>query len=207
MASPIIGLFGGAFDPPHLGHVRLAALASAYLDALWVVPAGVPVHRRLSGYASASKRLRWLRAALSPWPRVRVWDYELRRKQPTPTMITLRAAKALRPDARWVIVLGEDAFAGLARWVDWPAHAELAAFLVFARAGAPRAVAPAPLRMQALDAWRADVGTVARVEAELPRVSATELRARLQRRDPAALVWLPACVRESIWQAYAKEAR
>ena len=207
MRRPAIGIFGGAFDPPHLGHVRLVAAALAFLSELWVVPAGVPVHRRLSGRATGRRRLAWLRAALAPWPRACVWDYEVRRDAPTPTIATLEAARARRPEARWVVVLGEDAFAGLARWVDWPRHAGLAAFLVFARAHARPAPAPEPLRMRPPERWRAEPGTATRVGARLPDVSATRLRAMLARRDPRALVWLPACVRESVWQAYAEEAR
>ena len=57
-----IGLFGGSFDPPHLGHKALvdAALQELNLDEVWVIPVGLPVHRQLSGKATPEQRLFWL---------------------------------------------------------------------------------------------------------------------------------------------------
>ncbi len=82
-----IGLFGGSFDPPHIGHVALveAALDALGLHAVWVIPAGFPVHRILSDHVTPEQRLYWMRSIFSANERVKVLDWEVASDEPTPS--------------------------------------------------------------------------------------------------------------------------
>jgi len=73
-----IGIFGGSFDPPHLGHKALveAALLELELDGVWVLPVGVPVHRELTSYISAKQRLLWVEKMFAGMEGVEVFDWE-----------------------------------------------------------------------------------------------------------------------------------
>jgi nicotinate-nucleotide adenylyltransferase len=198
-----IGLFGGSFDPPHLGHLELArvALDRLPLARLWVIPAGRPVHRRLSGCASAEQRLDWLTRMFEHWPAVNVLDWEVRADHPVPTIETLRRVHAAQPDTSPVLLLGADAFAGMRDWVDYPAHARLCDVAVFARAGVASARLPEWREVPAAELAQPGAGRVTFVDAELPDVSATGLRERAARGESLSGL-APECVREDIERAY-----
>jgi len=205
----LVAWFGGAFDPPHLGHRAIVAALCRGFDEVWVAPAGVPVHRTLSGCGGAAERARWTKQALvNPFPRARLWDFELRRDEPTPTIESLRALAKLRAGAVLVVVLGADAFANLASWVAWPAHAALASFVVVPRSDRPMPEAPEPLVWRRWQDWRrAPVpGAAIAWPVRTPRVAAHELRAQLARKDARALGWIPAAIREEVWQAWQKKS-
>lgn len=180
----MIGLFGGSFDPPHLGHDALvrAALIQLALDEVWVIPAGIPVHRELSGRASGQCRLEWLHSMFADEPRVRVLDWEVRRDMPTPTIETLRRVHREHPALTPLWLMGMDAFAGLEQWVEYPAHQQLCNVAVFTRQGAAHAAVPPGWTEIDIADWRPDgvaaAGHVVMLEAELPDVSATEVRRR-----------------------------
>ena len=202
-----IGLFGGSFDPPHVGHVALAraALARLPLDAVWVMPAGRPVHRALSGRADAETRLTWLQAVFADEPRIRVLDWEARADHPVPTIETLRRLHEQCPEVAPVLLLGADAFAGMPGWVDYPAHARLCDVAVFARAGS-RAPMPPPMppewrRVTAAELASPGAGRAVFVDAALPDVSATAVRQRAARGESLAGL-VPECVRAAIERAY-----
>lgn len=205
-AGTPIGIFGGSFDPPHLGHVALvhAALTTLELPEVWVVPAGLPVHRQLSGCADAATRLHWLRRIFADEKRVKVLDWEAKATKPTPTIATLRRIRRQFPDVLPLLLMGEDAFAGLASWVDYPAHQQLCAVAVFPRDArwlpplkGWRRVSPA--------AWRREpaTGCVIRIGAALPDISATRLRAMAGAQQSLRDL-VPACVQGAIEQHYRK---
>ena len=87
------GLFGGAFDPPHLGHLALAeaALERFALERLVVIPTGVAPHKRLE--TPAELRLRLAEAAFAGLPRTEVSRWELDRGTPSYSLETVRWAR------------------------------------------------------------------------------------------------------------------
>lgn len=116
-----VGLYGGAFDPPHCAHVALAqaAVAQLGLDVLYIIPTGQPwmKQRRLS---ASGHRLAMAQRAFTHLPRVQVDDCELQRSGTTYTIDTLRALQA-RPahagqNVDWFLVMGEDLLHTLPQW-------------------------------------------------------------------------------------------
>ncbi|RMH61609.1 MAG: nicotinate (nicotinamide) nucleotide adenylyltransferase [Zetaproteobacteria bacterium] len=193
MTPRIIGLFGGSFDPPHLGHLALAraALAEAYVDQVWFVPVGRPVHRRLSGVADGAQRLRWVERMIEGEKNMRVWDWEVRQSAPVPAIETLRAFAQAYPQDRAVWLLGADALAGLPRWVGYPEHQRYCDLLVFARAGwaRPRIEGWHEVDRASWPLCRGGGHVCYVLDARLPAISSTEVRARLSAgRDVAGLV-------------------
>jgi len=184
-----IGLFGGSFDPPHMGHVALveAGLDVMGLDEVWVIPA-LPVHRELSGRADAAMRLRWLEMIFEANSRVKVLDWEIRRERPTAMVETLREFADRQVVVPW-LMLGADAWAGLAGWREYPAHQGLCNVAVFARQGLDRVSVPVPDWQQVdMQDWRRceNSGHMLYVSAELPDVSATALRRDIMKTEELA---------------------
>jgi nicotinate-nucleotide adenylyltransferase len=101
-----LGVFGGEFDPPHLGHLAVARIAcdQLELDGLLIVPAGTPPHRTASG-TPAELRYRMAELAFEGEPRIEVSRIELDRDGPSYTVDTLRS---LAGDGALVLVLGAD---------------------------------------------------------------------------------------------------
>ena len=105
-----LGLFGGTFDPPHVGHLAVARdVADALeLDRLIWIPAGTPPHKAPAGVTPGSLRLEMVRAAVASDPRFRVSDTELLRDGPSFTVDTLRELSSQHPGAELFLVLGAD---------------------------------------------------------------------------------------------------
>jgi len=115
-----IGLFGGAFDPPHNTHVGLAAAALAQLDLaeLRIFPTGDAWHKDRT-LSPAADRLAMARLAFGALPRVVVDDREVQRAGPTYTLDTLRELQREFPSAQPVLIMGSDQAAALPRWRGW----------------------------------------------------------------------------------------
>ena len=130
-----IGVFGGAFDPPHNAHVALAraAIAEAGLDLLHVVPTGQAWHKPRT-LSAPEHRLAMTRLAFEGMAQVLVDDREIRRDGPSYTIDTLEALQAEQPGAQLALVLGADQFAALRQWHRWQDVAALAMIFVACRA-------------------------------------------------------------------------
>jgi len=135
-----IGVFGGTFDPPHLGHLALAEWAREELglDRVLFVPAGVPPHKR-TARSSPARRLAMTRLAVRGNSAFRAEPLETRRRGPSYTVDTLRALAARHPGAKLWLLVGADTYATIAEWREPAEIARLASVAVAARPGAPRA--------------------------------------------------------------------
>lgn len=131
-----LGVFGGTFDPVHVGHlaIALAALESAKLDRVVFVPARRSPLKDREPSASAADRLAMLEAATRDEPRFAVSRIELDREGPSYTVDTL---EALRAEGQLFLILGSDALADLERWRFPDRIRALATILVARRPGAP----------------------------------------------------------------------
>ena len=132
-----IGIYGGTFNPPHLGHLTAARTAFELLklDKLYLIPAAVPPHKPLPpGSPDAAERLELTRLAgeqLGLGDRVETLDIELRREGKSYTSDTLRELHAQHPEDELWLLMGTDMFLTLHTWHEPEvifAHAGVAAF-------------------------------------------------------------------------------
>lgn len=183
-----IGIFGGTFDPIHIGHLRLALelKQQLQLDEMHLLPCYLPPHRANPG-ASARQRVEMLQLALQDCTELQLDERELQRDQPSYTVDTLRHLRAeLGAEVSISLCMGMDSFAALASWHEWQQLIRLAHIVVVERPGynLPEVGALAELvRRHGADttalsaaAW----GALVVVAPRLLPVSATEIRALLR---------------------------
>ncbi len=135
MNGPLrIGLFGGAFDPPHRAHVALArqALGQLRLDSLRVMPTGQAWHKARA-LTDASHRLAMARLAFAEVPGAVVDDRETRREGPSYTVDTLRELQAEHAGARLFLVIGADQARAFDTWREAGEITRLATICVAGR--------------------------------------------------------------------------
>ena len=176
-----IGIFGGTFNPPHIGHVR-AAQASARelkLDRLLVIPDFLPPHKDLApGSPDGEERLRLCRIAFGGIKKCRVSDMELKRGGRSYTVDTLPRVRETYPQARLYLLMGTDMLLCFEEWREFEEILSMATLAVFARGeGEERQIAAASenLRLR----YGANVKTV---KLEETVASSTEIRALLPQR-------------------------
>jgi nicotinate-nucleotide adenylyltransferase len=163
-----IGIFGGTFDPPHIGHLVAAvdAQQALDLDVVLLVVASVPWQKVDSrAISAAADRLAMVEAAVADTPRLEVSDVELRREGPSYTADTLADLRRAEPDADLFVILGDDAASGFTTWERYEEVAREATLVVVDRPGHP---APVDERF----AW-------VRVDIPELEISSTELRDRV----------------------------
>ena len=131
-----LALFGGTFDPVHLGHLRVASetAAALKLPEVRLIPSKAPVHRTEPG-ATGEQRLAMLRLAVAGTPGLAVDDRELNRDTPSYTVLTLESLRAEFPLRPLLWLIGVDAFVHINHWYEWPRLFELAHFVVLNRPG------------------------------------------------------------------------
>ena len=116
-----IGIFGGSFDPVHLGHVRLAEkiLRAHALDRLFFVPVKRSPFKSAAPIAPAKDRLAMLRLAAGGMRGVQVSRCELNRPAPSYTIHTVKFFRKKFPKAELFLVMGKDARNRFKRWRSW----------------------------------------------------------------------------------------
>ncbi|MDJ0928453.1 MAG: nicotinate-nucleotide adenylyltransferase [Gammaproteobacteria bacterium] len=131
------GIYGGTFDPVHIGHLRTALelLQALALTEIRFIPASEPPHREPT-QAPAAVRMRMLEAALAGQPGFVLDDRELQRQGPSYTVDTLESLRAEQPQRSLALILGMDAFAGLMDWHRWEQLFDHAHLIVMHRPGA-----------------------------------------------------------------------
>ena len=170
-----IGLYGGAFDPPHTGHLALAncAIEQLQLDMLYVLPTGDAWHKARS-LSAAPHRLAMAQHNFASCDKVTVDDREIRREGPTFTVDTLSELKEQHQGALFFIVMGADQAQQFQTWKLWQQIAANATLAV-----APRASSSQSQRLT--DEWhnQHQVKTV-RLNMPLKMLSATDIRSRIR---------------------------
>lgn len=193
VSKPRIGVFGGAFDPPHNAHVALARAALAQLDLveLRVFPTGQAWHKARA-LSAAQDRLAMTQLAFAGMARTLVDPREMLRSGPTYTLDTLRDLQQERPGAQLVLIMGADQATSLTRWHGWEEILSIAIISVAFRATTTGSTGGnAPPILPALPPG-------ARFESlELPAmdISATDLRSRAARGEDLSRLVPPAVAR------------
>lgn len=129
-----VGVFGGAFDPPHNGHLALvqAALTHLALDELRILPTGQPWHKA-ARTTPAAHRLAMARLAFGDRPGVVLDERELRRDGPTYTVDTLETLCREQPGVELVLLIGADQARAFGHWHRWADILRLATISVATR--------------------------------------------------------------------------
>ncbi len=189
-AGPVrrLGILGGTFDPPHVGHVALAetALRELALDRLLVVVVGTPPHKHVE--TDAETRFRLAQAAFATIQNVEVSRHELEREGPSYTLETARWARSAYGDGV-VFVVGADEFADFLMWRDPNGVLEHARLAVATRPGYER---------DRLEEVRGRLHRPARVvyfELMPIPISSRDIRARVGRGQPIDDLVPPAVAR------------
>ncbi len=131
-----IGVYGGSFNPPHLGHVRAAQACKEALglDRVLVIPASIPPHKQMaSGSPAAMERFRLTQLAFSQLPGFEVLDMELRREGKSYTVDTIRALKAQYEQSDLFLMMGTDMFLSFQDWYRPEEIAKNARLVCFSR--------------------------------------------------------------------------
>ena len=114
-----IGIYGGSFNPPHVGHIQAAkqAVHALQLSKLYVIPAGVAPHKELPPNSpTPEQRLQMLRIALADCPNVEVSAMELERQGASYTYETVLTLKQQHPEDELVLLMGTDMFLSFPTW-------------------------------------------------------------------------------------------
>ncbi len=142
-----IALFGGTFDPVHLGHLLLAESAriAHRLDRVIFLPAGIPPHK-LKATASPADRSQMLRLAISANPFFQVSDWEIRQKRVVYTYETLEHFRQQYPRDTLYFIVGTDMLKTLPQWKKGTRLLKQCTFLAAERPEVPWARVPAVIR-------------------------------------------------------------
>lgn len=192
-----VGIYGGSFNPPHMGHVfmTLMTLMTQPLDEVWVVPCGShPVKDTLAPFRH---RVQMCRRAFGRLADVRVTTVESVLPEPSYTVKTLQAIQEARPDLELYYIIGGDIVEDLPDWKEAEGLSDLARLIVVPRQGHPIIDAPPELG----DYIKVDVGF------DLPALSSTHLK-KMLRRDAPIEGFVDQDVHEQIqrWSIYDSEA-
>jgi nicotinate-nucleotide adenylyltransferase len=169
-----LGIFGGTFDPPHVGHLIVAddVAAALGLDRVIFVPAGTHPLKGTSVEAPGSIRLEMIAAATDGSELFVVDDREVQRGGPSYTVDTLAEIAAQQPGAELFLLVGSDILAELHRWRQVDEIVELARITVMTRAGVD------------LDQPPADTLEARRVEVTHVAISSSDVRDRIRMGQP-----------------------
>jgi nicotinate-nucleotide adenylyltransferase len=188
VSSPVVGVFGGTFDPIHLAHLAIAQafIRETGLNQLRLIPAGEPYHRADECTASAEHRLKMVQLAIADQPAMQADDREIRRNRPSYTIETLEEIRTeIGSQAPLWFLIGSDSLQRLDTWKRWPELFELAHLAVAMRPGFTEQDLPAPILQQ----WQtrqsgripnsSASGTIQRLVMPPLELSASAIRASL----------------------------
>ena len=193
----LLGLYGGTFDPVHLGHIHAArsVCRALGLSKVQLILAARPGHRGAPD-SSVEHRWRMLQLACAAYEELVADDSEIRRHGRSYTVSTLTHVHERFPGSIPCWILGQDSFATLPSWHRWQELLSLCNLIVVDRPGLqlqePEAVR-ALCALHETQAFRPDVlGQIVRLDLPMQDISATQIRGIISRGgDPAHLLAAP----------------
>jgi nicotinate-nucleotide adenylyltransferase len=134
-----VGIFGGAFNPPHVAHLIVAETVRDQfgLDRVLWVPAGQPPHKQAELLAPAARRLDMVRLAIAGNPHFEVSEVELRRNGLSYTAETVAALQDKAPQTHFSLIIGGDSWRQFDRWYRPDEILSRVEVIVYERPGAP----------------------------------------------------------------------
>lgn len=134
-----IGLFGGTFDPPHIGHIELAkkVLADFNLSKIVFLPAGNPPHKQGVKKTDKLHRYEMIKMATEGISRFEVSDFDIKNEKPNYSYITIDYFKKYYKDDEIFFIIGADSFRDLPLWKNYRELLTMCTFIVVPRPGVP----------------------------------------------------------------------
>ncbi|MCE7794178.1 nicotinate-nucleotide adenylyltransferase [Salipaludibacillus sp. CUR1] len=148
-----VGLLGGTFDPPHLGHLIMAeeARLKKKLDEIWWMPNHIPPHKKLASGISEQDRIKLVAKAAELHPAYRLCTLEMERSGPSYTVDTVRLLQKEYSNKQFYFIMGGDSLNNFHKWYKYDQLKEMIPFIVISRPGFLISDADAPSRMTVLD--------------------------------------------------------
>ncbi|CAM2975167.1 nicotinate (nicotinamide) nucleotide adenylyltransferase [Helicobacter burdigaliensis] len=178
-----IAVFGGSFDPPHLGHLEIIknALATLEIDRLFVVPTFLSPFKKNSLF-SPQKRLFWLRCLQEELKedKLSILDYEIRQNKPTPTIETIEFLSQKYHPKQIFLLLGSDQIQSLPKWHSYEKLKTKVEFVIIEREGYK---IPASFRV---------------LPMQKVQISSTQLREDLKKEQKELLGYIPKVILQDL---------
>jgi len=129
-----IALFGGTFDPVHIGHIRVAetVLANLPIDQVWFIPAAVPPLKDETMF-SFNQRITFLREKLKDNPQFSIYDRDIRENDKSYTVLLVQELKEQFPQHHFYFIIGSDNVVKLQTWHEYRALLQMIEFIVVSR--------------------------------------------------------------------------
>ncbi len=183
-----IAIFGGTFDPIHLGHIKTSKAIQKHFkfDSFYFLPCKIPAIKP-PALASNTQRVEMLELALKPYPDFKIDLREIKRDTPSYMVETLQSFRLEHLNASVTLIMGYDAFLGLSQWHQWEKITDLANLLVINRNHYINSPIPEPIaqvmRRHSNDddsmLKKKTSGVICFFDAGNYEISSTELRKRL----------------------------
>tara|TARA_B100000929_G_scaffold88643_1_gene69351 strand:- start:15 stop:650 length:636 start_codon:yes stop_codon:yes gene_type:complete len=132
----MIAIFGGTFDPIHLGHINMAeqCVKQCQLDTLYFMPCAIPAHKAKPGI-SDEHRINMLKLAIEDIPYFTIDYRELNRSGASYSLLSLQELRAEHPTTPIIFLIGMDSFISLDKWFKWQEIVTLCHIVVYQRPG------------------------------------------------------------------------
>lgn len=197
-AVSLTGLFGGTFNPIHLGHLKVAeeVISRLPLDRILFIPSYIPPHKSSAEVVPVRHRLKMVEIACQGHPDFLVSEVEARRPGPSYSIVTLRRLRQARPQDQFFFIVGSDAFLEIETWKDYDRLLRECSFIVVSRPGfgikslekVIERIKPArvlqPGRRAGFKSGNPGPGQLYLLEAPTPDISSSEIRKRLRAGQP-----------------------
>ena len=205
MADQLLGILGGTFDPPHIGHLRtvLDVQQSLNLSEIRIIPNYIPAHRE-QPVLEAQQRYQLLQKALQNVPGLIADDREIKRQGISYMVDTLRDLQQQFPQKHLCLIIGTDAYNSFCQWHEWQEIIQLSHLVVMQRAGVAAMVnkeLDQLLTTDADDLIKTKAGRVYAQNVSQLDVSSTVLRQMIQQQQSIQFL-VPESIRSDLQTLY-----
>ncbi|MGN0622657.1 MAG: nicotinate (nicotinamide) nucleotide adenylyltransferase [Oscillospiraceae bacterium] len=175
----VTAVFGGTFNPVHLGHERLLreVLKAVSIDRVIVMPSKIPPHKQAESLASESDRLEMCRLAFSGMDNVSVSDYEFKRQGKSYSVYTVRHLKEIFPDDKLYFIMGSDMLLSFHEWYQYEEILSMCGIICLSRCDKDTG------ELEAYAETLRDKADVIILNVEPFEISSTEIRRRLKNHE------------------------